>query len=162
MKMCLHIGEKVFLGTDTHTWTTSHFTWGEGLQETDHVQSITRYLTEISIYVDDKKAYLDMNGLTTDAVMNEIPTVLSLGKLTGLNVLSNQPYPTLNPMAGGLRIIPCLSTGFYACIGSEAGVSDKQRSFLYRRIELIQNCDNLTLVRKIKAYTQEQHEEMYR
>lgn len=165
MKICVKIGEKELLGTDTHSWTTSHFTWGEGNQETEHVRTITRYLTKISVYVDDMQTYLKMNGLTTEAVMNEIPNPLyhlSLSKLTGFNIKSNNPYPYFRPLSGSLRTISCLEGDFYAYVGTEAGVDDKQRSFYYRRIELVQSCDNLTKVRDIKAYTQEEHEEMYR
>lgn len=161
MKICVIIGEKKLIGTDTRSWTTSHFTWGEGTQYTDHYETTYHYLTEISVYVDDLQNYLDMNGLTSDADFSEVPTIYSLGKLTGLTIQLNQPYPTFSPMAGGLRIIPCLETGWFAYIGTE-GTNDRQRSFIYRKIELTQSCDNMALVRKIKAYTHESEESSYR
>lgn len=151
MIICVIIGEKQLLGTETRSWTTSHFTWGEGNQETDHELTITRYLTEISVFVDDVQSYLSMNGLTDDAVLDEIPNpsyYLSLSKLTGLNIKSD--------------ILPRLEGKFFAYVGAEAGANDKQRYFSYRKIELSPSCDGLTLIRKIKAYTTDQHEEVYR
>ena len=170
MKICIIFGEREVIDTDTRTWTTSHFTWGEGNQETDHVLTITHYRTNIKIYVDNPKAYSAMKGLTANVDIHEIPSPSSsvgLSKLTGLCIKSNlllNYYPNLyySPQPVRKKLIPNLDGELYAYIENNNVGNEEQLSFYYRKIELTKFSGEMTLVREINAYTQEQKEETYR
>ena len=158
MIICVKIGERETIKTESHSWTTSRFTWGEGYQETDHVRTTTFFSTTIKLYVDNLDSYVRKNGLTSDLEIGYIPSIntnpLCLSGLTGMMIVSNyRPSWTI------AAPIPGLSAGLYVYIQDEGQAEN--HSFLYERIKITDCIDNLLLARTIIAKTSEQNEVSY-
>lgn len=153
MNCCILIDEKEVLGEENYSWTTTRFTWGEGYQETEHDETVTRYSTAIKVFVDDLECYKKLNGLTEDAVLDYIPdpnSFTELSSLTGLRFFYNE-YPRLNLNQD--KDIPDLPTGVYVFLG---GIKQNGHgSYYYKRVILCDSPEGMTLVRQLKALTKE-------
>ena len=156
MIFCVKIGERKTTKTETQTWTTSHFTWGEGSQQRDHMRTITYYTTTIELYVDNIDDYIRKNGQTSDLTIYYIPNIsdnpLCLSDLTGMMIVYNfiisswQTWAQNSPIAA-------LGAGLYLYIKDDGHAENHK--FVYERIKITDCLDNLILARAITAITSE-------
>ena len=157
MIICVKIGEREIIKTKSHSWTSSHFTWGEGNQETYHVLTTTFFSTTIKIYVDNIDSYINKKGQTSDLEIDYIPSINDkrLSDLTGMMIVSNHPYQSW-PSWEKIIPIPALSPGLYAFVND---IQADSHSYIYERIKITDKIDNLFLARTIIARTIETYEE---
>lgn len=166
MIICIKIGTKESIKTESRSWTTSHFVLFEGSEETEHVKTTIYYLTPIEIYVDKLDSYIRCNGQVSEMNIDFVPfitrnaiSVSSLSELTGMVVEENLLKGVSGYLGESALLMPKLRAGLYAFIGEDT--NNGCHSFKYERIEFTGRQDGLTLARTIKAITHETIEHSY-
>ena len=158
MKICIVIGEKNIIRKETRSWTTSHFTWGEGSQVRDHFLTTTHFFTNIEVYVDEPELYLQY-GLTSDEVIDHfdsIPNLKYIGiisLLTGLNLVYYQDDRSIFTRNS---LIPGVEKGILLFLGEEE--HSICHSYSYKKIELVESPEKMVLMRKLKWHSKETEE----
>ena len=161
------VSDKKFVRDEVNSWSTFHFTWGEGNQETFHCSTTRYYSTKVDVYTDAPNEYKRLGGLTGECTFKKESNYQpdsnsSIEELTGLQLLST-PYNNgfgLQYPVNGHRA--SLSEGLYIPVYSEQ--KEGLFVFTYKKVE-ISNAETgtgMTLVRTVTIETYEEEEKFFK